>query len=165
MIWEKRLSSGGPLGGSEFGHAIDGENVYVGISDIYVATDARPQLTALRLSDGALVWSQPLTKRPCRWTNVYCNPGVSMAVTSMPGAVFAGSMDGWLTAYSAADGKVLWSFDTGQSFTTTTGAKAEGGILDGSGPVVAAGMVYVHTGYWGRSGLGSVLLAFSTGGD
>jgi polyvinyl alcohol dehydrogenase (cytochrome) len=164
VIWAKRLSVGGPLGGSEFGHAVDGANVYVGISDIYVGANARPQLTALRLTDGALAWSQPLVNRPCRWHNVYCNPGISMAVTAIPGAVLAGSMDGWLRAYSASDGTELWSFDTGQSFTTTTGARAEGGVLDGAGPVVADGMVFVHSGYWGRSGPGSVLLAFSVDG-
>jgi polyvinyl alcohol dehydrogenase (cytochrome) len=161
--WEKRLSTGGPLGGSEWGHAVDGRNIYVGISDIYVI-DAKPQLTALSLVDGALVWNQALIKRPCRWTNVYCNPGISMAVTAMPGVVFAGSMDGILSAYSTADGKVLWSFNTGETFITTTGAKAEGGTLDGAGPVVAGGMLYVHSGYWGRTGPGSVLLAFSVDG-
>ena len=88
-----------------------------------------------------------------------------MAVTAMPGAVLAGSMDGRLSAYSASDGKVLWSFDTSQTFTTTLGKSAAGGALDGSGPTIVGGMVYVHTGYWGRSGPGSVLLAFSVDGE
>jgi polyvinyl alcohol dehydrogenase (cytochrome) len=165
VIWERRLSVGGPVGGSEFGHAVDAQNVYVGISDVFVGADARPQLTALRLTDGAPVWSQALAKRTCRWNNVFCSPGISMAVTAMPGAVFAGRMDGWLSAYSASDGQPFWSFDTGQSFTTTSGKSAAGGVLDGAGPVVVDGMVYVHSGYWGRSGLGSVLLAFSVDGN
>jgi polyvinyl alcohol dehydrogenase (cytochrome) len=163
VLWEKRLSPGGPLGGSEWGHAIDADNIYVGISDIYVP-QGKPQLTALNILDGAEVWSLPLNKRPCRWTNVYCNPGISMALTVIPGAVFAGSLDGWLTAYSTKDGKTLWSFDTDDAFTTTTGTKADGGTLDAAGPVVAGGMVYVHSGYWGRTGPGSVLLAFSVEG-
>jgi polyvinyl alcohol dehydrogenase (cytochrome) len=163
VIWEKRLSPGGPLGGSEWGHAVDGRNIYVGISDIYVV-GAKPQLSALNIADGAMVWSRALSARPCRWTNVYCNPGISMAVTAMPGAVFAGSMDGLLSAYSTEDGNLLWSFNTGDTFTTTAGAKADGGALDGAGPVVAGGMVYVHSGYWGRTGPGSVLLAFSVDG-
>jgi polyvinyl alcohol dehydrogenase (cytochrome) len=164
VIWQKRLSPGGPLGGSEWGHAVDTRNIYVGISDIYVREGAKPQLTALNVVDGAPVWSHSLPQRPCRWSNVYCSPGVSMAVTAIPGAVFAGSMDGWLSAYSPSDGKVLWTVDTGDTFVTTTGAKADGGALDAAGPVVAGGMLYVHSGYWGRTGPGSVLLAFSVDG-
>jgi polyvinyl alcohol dehydrogenase (cytochrome) len=164
VIWEKRLSPGGPLGGSEWGHAVDERNIYVGISDIYVRNGAKPQLTALKIADGGLVWTRSLDKRSCRWDNVYCNPGISMAVTVIPGAVFAGAMDGRLAAYSADDGNLLWSFDASDSFTTTTGAKVEGGALDAAGPVIAGGMLYVHSGYWGRTGPGSVLLAFSVDG-
>jgi len=164
VIWEKRLSPGGPLGGSEWGHAVDERSIYVGISDIYVHNGAKPQLTALNIEDGGLVWTKPLDQRPCRWSNVYCSPGISMAVTAIPGVVFAGAMDGNLSAYSTDDGKVLWSVDTGASFATTTGARADGGALDAAGPVVAGGMLYVHSGYWGRTGPGSVLLAFSVDG-
>jgi polyvinyl alcohol dehydrogenase (cytochrome) len=165
VIWEKRLSPGGPLGGSEWGHAVDARNIYIGISDIYVSNGAKPQLTALSIADGGLVWTRNLEKRPCRWNNVYCNPGISMAVTVIPGAVFAGEMDGRLSAYSTDDGRVLWSFDAGDSFTTTTGKNADGGALDAAGPVVAGGMLYVHSGYWGRTGPGSLLLAFSLDGN
>ena len=164
VMWERRLSPGGPLGGSEFGHAVDERNIYVGISDIYLGAAGKPQLTALALADGAAVWTHPLVKRPCRWTNEYCTPGISMAVTAIPGVVFAGAMDGWLSAYAAADGKLLWSFDTAQTVTTNAGAQAAGGALDAAGPVVAGGMVFVHSGYWGRTGPGSVLLAFSVDG-
>jgi polyvinyl alcohol dehydrogenase (cytochrome) len=164
VIWQQRLSRGGPLGGSEWGHAVDAHHIYVGISDIYVREGANPQLTALNIMDGARVWTQSMTQRPCRWSNVYCNPGISMAVSVIPGAVFAGSMDGFLSAYATEDGKPLWSFDTGASVVTTAGAQAEGGALDAAGPVVAGGMLYVHSGYWGRTGPGSVLLAFSVDG-
>jgi polyvinyl alcohol dehydrogenase (cytochrome) len=164
VIWQKRLSPGGPLGGSEWGHAVDAHHIYVGISDIYVHEGAAPQLTALNVRDGTQAWTHPLPQRPCRWTNVYCSPGISMAVSAMPGVVFAGSMDGWLSAYSSEDGNVLWTVDTGDSFVTTTGSTAQGGALDAAGPVVAGGMVYVHSGYWGRTGPGSVLLAFSVDG-
>jgi polyvinyl alcohol dehydrogenase (cytochrome) len=164
VMWQKRLSPGGPLGGSEWGHAVDERNIYVGISDIYVREGASPQLSALNATSGASVWTHVLPQRPCRWTNVYCSPGISMAVTVTPGVVFAGSMDGWLSAYATRDGHVLWTVDTGASFVTTTGATAEGGALDAAGPVVAGGMLYVHSGYWGRTGPGSVLLAFSVDG-
>jgi polyvinyl alcohol dehydrogenase (cytochrome) len=50
------------------------------------------------------------------------------------------------------------------AFVPVPGVTAQGGALDAAGPVVAGGMVYVHTGYWGRTGPGSVLLAFSVDG-
>ena len=43
-------------------------------------------------------------------------------------------------------------------------AACHGGALDAAGPVIAGGMLYVHSGYWGRTGPGSVLLAFSVDG-
>jgi polyvinyl alcohol dehydrogenase (cytochrome) len=80
--------------------------------------------------------------------------------TLIPGAVFAGSMDGHLRAYDTRDGKVLWDFDTAQEFHTTNGIKAHGGSLNGAGPAIVSGMVYVNTGYTNAMG-GNVLLAFS----
>jgi len=42
------------------------------------------------------------------------------------------------------------------------GQKAHGGSLDGPGPVIAGGMVYVNSGYGQWGGVpGNVLLAFS----
>ena len=71
-------------------------------------------------------------------------------------------MDGYLRAYAAEDGKVLWDFDTIREFETVNGVKAKGGAMDGPGPVVANGMVFVNSGY-ARVGAigGNVLLAFS----
>jgi polyvinyl alcohol dehydrogenase (cytochrome) len=84
----------------------------------------------------------------------------------MPGVVFAGSMDGRLRAFDAADGHILWTFDTGgQPVPTVDGKTGQGGVLDGAGPTIAGGMVYVNSGYQGRSGTpGSVLMAFSVDG-
>ena len=41
-----------------------------------------------------------------------CSAGQLAAVTLVPGLVFSGSMDGHLRAYSTADGKIVWDFDT-----------------------------------------------------
>jgi polyvinyl alcohol dehydrogenase (cytochrome) len=82
-------------------------------------------------------------------------------VSSIPGAVFAGSMDGHIRAYSAEDGSVLWDFDTAREFDTVNQVKAQGGSIDGPGAVVAKGMVYVTSGYPRNGGMtGNVLLAF-----
>ena len=56
---------------------------------------------------------------------------------------------------------VLNAFDTNRAFTTLNGVRAKGGSMNGPGPTVAGGMVYVNSGY-GAFGLrpGNVLLAF-----
>ncbi|MGH7009396.1 MAG: hypothetical protein ACREEX_01035, partial [Caulobacteraceae bacterium] len=71
-------------------------------------------------------------------------------------------------AYDAATGRVLWSFDTGsRSYATVNGVAAQhGGDIDGPGPVVAEGMVFVYSGYLGSLGGAPTnpLLVFSVGG-
>ena len=70
-------------------------------------------------------------------------------------------MDGHLRAYSTEDGKVLWDFNTVREFTAVNGVKANGGALDGPGPVIVNGMVFVNSGYARFGGApGNVLLAF-----
>jgi polyvinyl alcohol dehydrogenase (cytochrome) len=55
---------------------------------------------------------------------------------------------------------VLWDFDAAQEFHTTNGLQAHGGSLNGAGPTIVSGMVYVSTGYTSAMA-GNVLLAFS----
>jgi polyvinyl alcohol dehydrogenase (cytochrome) len=170
VVWTQRLSPGGSLGGVEFGPASDGRSLYVGISDIFLRPgareDARPGLTAFNVTDSRIVWQKPSPRLPCRWSNEYCNPAISQAVSVIPGVVFAGAMNGRLRAYSTADGSVLWDFDAGGGpFATLSGRPGLGGVLDAAGPVVANGMVYVNSGYAGRSETGGTLLmAFSVDG-
>ena len=165
VIWEHRLSVGGPLGGVEFGPASDGVNYYVGISDIFVQKPS-PGLYAFRIADGELLWSTPSPKLDCGWKNPYCAGAISQAVTAMPGVVFAGAMNGHFRAYEAATGKVVWDYDTAAApVPTVSGKTAQGGVMDGAGATVAGGMVYVSSGYQGRSGApGMVLMAFSVDG-
>ncbi len=173
-IWMRRVSPGSALGGVEFGMAADAENAYVGISDV-IGKDGKPGVYALRIRDGADVWSFSAPKMPCRWKNWFCHPAVSQAVSAMPGVVFAGSMDGHFRAFSTTDGKVLWEFNTAAApYTTVAGKQTNGGVMDGAGPTIAGGMVYVHSGYAGRStenannlrgSEGNVLLAFSVDGQ
>jgi polyvinyl alcohol dehydrogenase (cytochrome) len=164
VIWERRLSPGGPLGGVEFGPAADATTYYVGISDIFMPKPA-PGLYAFRIADGELLWSAPGPKIACAWKNPYCSAAVSQAVTAMPGVVFAGAMNGRFRAHDAATGKVLWDFDTTAPVKTVSGRDAQGGVMDGAGPTIAGGTVYVSSGYQGRSGSpGIVLMAFSVDG-
>ena len=81
----------------------------------------------------------------------------------IPGAVFSGATNGVMRAYAASDGRVLWEFNTARPFTTVNGVTAKGGSLNGPGPVVAGGMMFMNSGYayLGFGSAGNVLLAFS----
>ncbi len=83
----------------------------------------------------------------------------------MPGVIFSGSIGGFMRAYSAKDGKVIWSVDTIREYETVNGVKGRGGALDTAGPAIAGGMLFVPSGYanWGGAP-GNVLLAFSIDG-
>ncbi|ALC14727.1 outer membrane protein assembly factor BamB family protein [Sphingopyxis sp. 113P3] len=177
-VWERQLSAGSALGGIEFGTASDGARVYAGVSDIASPDPDRgkPGLWALDAATGAVVWNQPTSSKPtCRWKNWWCHGAISQAISVMPGVVFAGSYDGHFRAYDAVTGKIVWDFDTGtKPVKALNGAMVYGGVMDGAGPTIAGGMVYVHAGYAGRSGStggrdmrnadGNVLMAFSVGG-
>jgi polyvinyl alcohol dehydrogenase (cytochrome) len=82
----------------------------------------------------------------------------------IPGVIFSGSLDGHLRAFSTEDGKVLWDFDTVRDFDTVNRVKASGGGVDGPGPVVSGGLLFVGSGYARTGGMGgNVLLAFGSG--
>ena len=180
ILWQTRVAHGGMLGGSQWGSGADGEKLYVAVSDLTItgaASDATsPQgfrltidpsigggLQALDLRTGKILWSaQPGHCAPDR---AQCSPAQSAAVTVIPGAVFSGSVDGHLRAYSTQTGQVLWDFDTEREVPTVNGKPAHGGAMDGGGPAVVDGMVFVGSGYgqWGGAP-GNVLLAFSLDG-
>ena len=165
LVWSQRLSPGGPLGGVEFGMAADGATLYAPVSDIFTPA-AKPQLAAIRIADGHVLWSVKPPVSTCDWkSKFFCAPGISQAISATPGLVFAGSLDGRFRAFEAATGKIVWETDTGRPVTTVSGAVASGGVLDGAGPTIAGGVVYLNSGYQGRSGTpGNVLLAYSIDG-
>jgi polyvinyl alcohol dehydrogenase (cytochrome) len=116
-------------------------------------------LTALRLTDGAKIWFAP--SYPCVPPRPGCSPAQSAAITAIPGAVFSGALDGHIRAFSTVDGQLLWDFDTIREYAAVNGITAKGGSLDGAGPVVVDGMLYVNSGYPRFGGtIGNVLLAF-----
>ena len=94
----------------------------------------------------------------------------SQAPSVMPGAVFAGTMDGWFRAYDPATGKILWADSTtDRTYDTVNQVKGQpGGSLDGLGAAIAGGRVYVMSGFNGASNTGgngtNVLLAYSIDG-
>jgi polyvinyl alcohol dehydrogenase (cytochrome) len=179
VLWQTRVGKGSYLGGSQWGSAADRENMYVAVSDVQLVPALDPKspqgyslglnpkqgggLHALRLATGQEVWNaKPVLACGDRKN---CSPAQSAAVTAIPGAVFSGSLDGHLRAYAAATGEVIWDVDTVRDYDTINGQKAHGGSLDGGGPTVAGGMLYVNSGYGTFGGTpGNVLLAFSVDG-
>ncbi len=174
IVWQTRLSPGSALGGIEFGPAADADKVYVGISDVVAGPNGKPGLYALNIKDGSIAWESSPPVELCRWDNTYCHPAISQAVTVIPGVVFAGSMNGRFRAYDTNTGEVIWQHDTGgEPMISVLGQEVFGGVMDGAGPTVVDGTVYVHSGYAGRQAAdprdmtgrdGNVLIAYSVDG-
>jgi polyvinyl alcohol dehydrogenase (cytochrome) len=157
LVWQYRIGQGSGLGG-QWGAAADGQQAYFGVSDFLSQNPGG--MHAVTIETGARVWYTPPPPKLCG-TVQQCSAAQGAAVTVIPGALLSSSADGGLRAYSTKDGSIIWQFDTNRSFETVNGVKASGGTMDGSGPVVASGMVYVNSGYGGFVGRpGNVLLAF-----
>jgi polyvinyl alcohol dehydrogenase (cytochrome) len=175
LLWETRVGKGGTNGGVQWGTASDGRHVYASVSDVVRlqnVSGAAPVgsaqldpnegggLTALDVTNGKRVWFAPSTR--CDPPRLGCSPAQPGAVSATPDAVFSGSIDGHLRAFSTADGRLLWDFDTVREYRTINGVAANGGSLDGAGAVIVDGMVFVNSGYPRFGGLpGNVLLAFA----
>lgn len=162
IVWETRVADGGVLGGIEWGFATDGTQVFVSISDaLEEAPGEAGGVTALNVDDGELAWHAPPVQDTCG-NRDGCHTAQPAAVSLIPGVVFAGSLDGHLRAHDVETGRIIWDFDTARQFRTVNGVEARGGALNGPGPTIVDGMLYVVSGY-GTFGWmpGNVLLAFS----
>jgi polyvinyl alcohol dehydrogenase (cytochrome) len=177
ILWQKRVGKGGTNGGVQWGMASDGQKVYAATGDAVKAPQSAAArvlslvgnanfdpaagggLTALRLADGSPAWfASPPACNPPR---PGCSPAQEAALTMIAGVVFSGSLDGHMRAFDAENGKVLWDFDTVREFTAVNGVTAKGGSLDGAGPVISGGMIFINSGYPRNGGMaGNVLLAF-----
>ena len=159
VVWQYRAGQGSALGGMEFGSAADSENAYFGVAD--GLRDTAGQLHAVKLTTGERAWLALPRPLFCGERVRGCSPAILAALTVIPGVVFAGSQDGGLRAYSTADGSVLWEYDTNREFQTVNGVAAKGASINGPGPIVVGGMVFVNSGYGALGGRpGNVLLAF-----
>ncbi len=177
IMWQSRVGKGGVLGGLQWGPATDGEQVWVALSDINIVRSRQPGsnvvareldstsgggMFAFRVDNGERLW---MTPAPACGDRRPCSPAQSAAVSAIDGAVFSGSVDGHLRAYSTTDGKIIWDFDAARAFPTVNGVAAKGGAFDAAGAVIAGGMVFTGSGYGQWGGLpGNVLLAFSVEG-
>ena len=161
VLWKYRAGLGGTFGGMQSGTTFDGKNVYFPNSDITNPAPAPGGLHAVDPVTGQRVWYTPPVPPLCGEPRNGCSSALSAAITAIPGAIFAGSNDGGMRAYSTKDGSILWTFDTNREFQTVNGVPAKGASILGPGPVVAGGMLIFNSGYGQNRGRpGNVLLAF-----
>ena len=169
ILWQTRVGKGGALGGIMWGSAADSSSVYVANSDVKFLPTGR----ALDPTQGGGLFALDLHTGKVRFNvapmncgdRKQCSPALAAAVTVIPGVVFSGGVSGFLRAFSTHDGKLLWEVDTVREYETVNGEKGKGGAMEGPGPTVVEGMLYVNSGYgaWGGAS-GNVLLAFSVDG-
>jgi polyvinyl alcohol dehydrogenase (cytochrome) len=165
QVWKTRVSQGGILGGIEWGFSVDATTAYVSLSN---ALEKKPGeaggMVAVNIADGKPRWTIPPTNDTCN-ARQGCSTGQPAAVSSIPGVVFSGSLDGHLRAYDSATGTVLWDVNTVNEYDTVNRVQARGGSMNGPGATIAGGMLFVNSGY-GSLGFmpGNVVLAFSVDG-
>jgi len=170
LLWQKKLAEGGILGGIEWGSATDGKRFYVAKADatwreqrfLSADTEFNPDTgggtVAVDALSGEIIWEAPPLSCEGREK---CSPAQTAAVSAIPGVIFSGSLSGIMQAFDADTGEVLWRYDTVKAYESVNGASAHGGAIDGPGPVIANGWVYVTSGYAKFGALaGNVLLAF-----
>ena len=155
VLWSTRVGRGSIQGGVHFGMAAAEGLIYAPINDMNDTRNgdwldpelARPGVHAIDAASGEVMWRH-VQEDICSPERAFCDPGVSAAVTAIPGAVLAGHLDGHLRAYSAANGEVLWDFDTTQPAAAVNGLTAQGGGMSGgAGPAIADGHVVINSGY------------------
>ena len=148
VVWKLQVVDEGPLGEITFGGAADDQNAYFGLSN--------GGIVAVELTTGEKKWYITVPRAQGQ------RGGQTAALTSIPGVVFTGGMDGMLRAFSTADGHPLWQYNTLQDVQTVNGVAAKGGSMGAPGPTVAGGMLFVGSGYtFGAGTTGNLLLAFS----
>jgi polyvinyl alcohol dehydrogenase (cytochrome) len=160
LLWQRVLARGTPNGAILWASANDGERAYIATSEYDPQAKKGPgALVALDPASGALRWRTQTPEDPCAWGSENCSHALLAGVTVIPGVVFAGAMDGYVRAYDARDGHIVWQFDTGKDFDAVNGVRGHGGAIDYGGQVVAHGMLFVNSGSMRQPG--NLLLAFS----
>ena len=171
--WQTRVGQGGTMGGVQWGSAADETNVYVALSDIgrimltySTVTDADPEARRRH------VRAAPRRRRAVWYTPP---PGCGDAHALQPGAVGRGqrhSRRRVLRIGRRPHARLL--HDRRQDpvglrhhppVRDRQRRAGRGGSLDGPGPAIAGGMLFVNSGYRTAGGMpGNVLLAFSVDG-
>jgi len=187
VLWRKRISQGTSNGGIHWGMALSGNTLFVPVADPErnnAGYTPRPGLTAMDISNGEIIWQQPV-KRGCDFD--YANKplvglentraakpldpakqyecsffyGLSAAAIATSELVFSSGLDGRVRAYDGVSGEILWQTETAKRFAATNNVAGHGGAIDVAGQVMADGWLYVLSGYSMFGQLpGNMLLAY-----
>ena len=105
ILWQTRIGKGGALGGIEWGHAIDDNRAYAAISD-------RPRgpglLSAVDLKTGEKLWTTLTPDTGCKPGTPGCQTMMSVAISVIPGIVFAYGVDQHFRAYDSKPATIVW---------------------------------------------------------
>ena len=150
LVWKVRVGRGGVVAGIHFGIAAAGDTVFAPVSDVPDGRSydipARPGIYALDVKTGHFQWRAP-SADVCGG-KPYCHPGYGGAITATPQLVFGGANDGHLRVYDAANGQVLWDYDTEREYQAVNGAVAHGGSMGGgAAPIAYKGLLIMNSGY------------------
>jgi len=189
VIWtnfDTRNTVYSPNPGVHWGMAVAGQSLFVPIADSdrpFPGYQARPGVYALDVSTGKALWANQVS-RSCDFKPSASDSfgleamrkkseednaakqcsfhfSISAAVTATDDLLLAGGLDGILRAYDNRTGEVVWQTATAKAFKTSNGLEGHGGAIDVDGPVIANGMLFIHSGYSMFGQLpGNVLLAF-----
>lgn len=172
VLWSHNFGPGSVVGGIHWGIAFDGKRVFAPVS-VLPGRDGKPGpgqvagLHAVDVATGKVEWSfEPhgdcSGDRASRVKNCAGGTGLSGAATVVDGAVVVGSLDGFLRAFDAATGELLYQYDTAHEYDTVNGVPGKGGAIDNASIVAANGYVFVNSGYGLMAGQtpGNVFLAF-----
>ncbi len=163
IVWQHRVGKGSALGGIEWGSAADDQLAYFPNADARYGPTEAGGLAAVKLETGERVWFTRPPPMTCdRPNDPRCIQAQSAAISAIPGVVFSGSTNGIMRAYSTRDGRIIWEHDSAREYTTVNGVAAKGGQINGPGPTIAGGMLFMNSGYavLGAGAAGNVLLAF-----
>jgi polyvinyl alcohol dehydrogenase (cytochrome) len=171
VLWKHSFGAGSVIGGIHWGLAFDGARVFAPMNT-FPGADGKDAgevagLHALAVDSGTVLWSyypQPdcSGERKARVRTCASVIGMTGAPAVIDGAVVEGSADGFLRAFDANTGELLFQYDTTQPVTTANGVSGNGGALDNASIVAANGYLFVNSGYglMGGETPGNLFLAF-----
>jgi polyvinyl alcohol dehydrogenase (cytochrome) len=154
LLWNIRFGEGTPLGGNHWGIAIDGQRVFVPISDpIFSKTQKpRPGVFAVDIKTGKEAWGYD-AKPNCAGErgqlvkNCATKYGFSAAPLVVDGAVVAATLGGEVMIFDGKTGALLNTLDTIGPKTTINGIEAKGGSIDAHAISAGAGLILINSGY------------------
>jgi polyvinyl alcohol dehydrogenase (cytochrome) len=171
VLWKHSFGAGSVIGGIHWGLAFDGARVFAPMNTFPGADGKDPGeragLHAVAVDSGTVLWSyypQPDCSgdRKARVRTCASVTGMTGAPAVIAGAVVEGSADGFLRAFDANTGELLFQYDTTAPVTTANGVPGVGGALDNASIVAANGYLFVNSGYGiiGGQTPGNLFLAF-----